>query len=196
MRGSTHTHMFIWTKEHPDLETESGDHLFAPAFIDKYVSTTLPDVSDTELKYLVDKLQTHHHTNSCQKRNKLCRFDFPKPESEKTRIMTNTGQGNTSRFYVTRRQKTDSTIQSTVLKAWRANMDIQLVRNDYGVAMYICTYICKSEPDGLKSAIRKVFEQLSDDCSQRKRIHAIGSTVLFHRQISAQEVAFRMTNFQ
>ena len=81
-----------------------------------------------------------------------------------------------------------------ILKAWKANMDIQLVRNVHGVAMYICTYICKSEPEGLKSAIRKVLEQLPDNCSQRKRIHAIGSTVLSHKQISAQEVAFRMTD--
>ncbi len=134
--------------------------------------------------------------NSCTKK-KLCRFDFPKPESDKTRIKTNIDQRNTSRFYVTRRQKTDSMINAYnphILKAWKANMDIQLVRNVYGVAMYICTYICKSEPEGLKSAIKKVLEQLPNNCSQRKQIHAIGSTVLSHRQISAQEVAFRMTN--
>ena len=96
-----------------------------------------------------------------------------------------------------RRQKTDSMINAYnphILKAWKANMDIQLVRNVYGVAMYICTYICKSEPEGLKSAIKKVLEQLPNNCSQRKQIHGIGSTVLSHRQISAQEVAFRMTN--
>jgi hypothetical protein len=167
--------MFIWTKEHPDLQTEFGRSL-APAFIDKYVLTTLPDDSDPELKYFVEKLQTHHHTKSCTK----------KPR--KNRIKTNIDQGNTSRFYVTRRQKTDSMINAYnphILKAWKANMNIQLVRNVYGVAMYICTYICKSEPEGLKSAIKKVLEQLPDNCSQRKQIHAIGSTVLSHRQISA-----------
>ena len=38
-------------------------------------------------------------------------------------------------------------------------MDIQLVCSVYGVTMQIC----KSEPEGLKSAIRKVLEQLSEN---------------------------------
>ena len=67
-------------------------------------------------------------------------------------------------------------------------MDIQLIQGVFGVAMYICTYICKSEPQGLKLAITKAVEALPETCSQRKRVHTIGSTVLSHRQISAQEV--------
>jgi len=44
-----------------------------------------------------------------------------------------------------------------ILKIWRANTDIQLIQGVYGVAMYICTYICKSEPQGLKLPLRNKF---------------------------------------
>lgn len=82
MRGSPHIHMFIWTKEHQDLQAEFGRSL-APAFIDKYVSTTLPDDSDPELKYLVEKLQTHHHTKPCTKKISFADLIFPN-QNQKT----------------------------------------------------------------------------------------------------------------
>lgn len=37
-----------------------------------------------------------------------------------------------------------------VLRHWRANMDIQVISNAEGAAYYVCSYICKSEPDELK----------------------------------------------
>lgn len=36
-----------------------------------------------------------------------------------------------------------------VLRHWRANMDIQVRSNGEGAAYYVCSYICKSEPDEL-----------------------------------------------
>lgn len=81
-----------------------------------------------------------------------------------------------------------------ILRAWRANMDIQMIRSVYGVALYVCTYICKSEPKALKQAISTALNNLPEESSKRKRLHKIGSVVLSNRQISAQEVAFRMVN--
>lgn len=52
-----------------------------------------------------------------------------------------------------------------MLKMWRANMDIQLIQSVYGVAGYICTYICKSEPQGLKLAITKAVDTLPEKTS-------------------------------
>lgn len=60
--------------------------------------------------------------------------------------------------------------------------------------MYSCTYICKSEPQGLKLAITKALDALPENSSQRKHLHTICSVVLSHREISAQEVAYRMIN--
>ena len=53
-------------------------------FIDQYVSCKLPNEND-KLKDLVSLLQQHKHSSYC-KRNKTCRFSFPKPPSQKTLI--------------------------------------------------------------------------------------------------------------
>ena len=53
-------------------------------FIDQYVSCALP-ADDCKLRELVCLLQQHKHSSYC-KRNKTCRFSFPKPPSPKTLI--------------------------------------------------------------------------------------------------------------
>ena len=53
-------------------------------FIDQYISCKLPP-EDGKLKQLVLLLQQHKHSSYC-KRNKSCRFNFPKPPSSKTLI--------------------------------------------------------------------------------------------------------------
>lgn len=57
--------------------------------------------------------------------------------------------------------------------------------------MYICTYICKSEPQGLKLAIIKALDALPENSSERNHLHTISSVVLSHREVSAQEIAYR-----
>lgn len=72
MRGSPHIHMFLWVLNAPDLDTKQGQ-VDAPAFIDKYVSTEIPNEhSDKDLHYLVKTLQVHHHTKTCRKNNNHC----------------------------------------------------------------------------------------------------------------------------
>ena len=53
-------------------------------FIDQYISCKLP-AEDGKLRELVSLLQQHKHSSYC-KRNKTCRFRFPKPPSPKTII--------------------------------------------------------------------------------------------------------------
>ena len=53
-------------------------------FIDKYISCKLT-AEDGKLRELVSLLQQHKHSSYC-KRNKTCRFSFPKPPSPKTLI--------------------------------------------------------------------------------------------------------------
>jgi hypothetical protein len=80
--------MFLWIKDAPDIETTDGLQL-APEFIDKYVSTTLPDDTESQEYQLVKHLQVHHHTDTCRKNGQSCRFHFPKPVSTVTKLKTN-----------------------------------------------------------------------------------------------------------
>ncbi|XP_061190982.1 uncharacterized protein LOC133199127 [Saccostrea echinata] len=41
-------------------------------------------------------------------------------------------------------------------------MDIQLIGGAYGVAYYVCSYICKAEPETLKTAISNVIREISE----------------------------------
>ena len=81
-RGSPHAHCVIWVKDAPKhIESSNSD---VCDFIDQYVSCALP-ADDCKLRELVCLLQQHKHSSYC-KRNKTCRFSFPKPPSPKTLI--------------------------------------------------------------------------------------------------------------
>ena len=74
-------------------------------------------------------------------------------------------------------------------------MDIQLVNNAEGVAYYVCSYMCKSEPDELKQALGNLIHSTfknQPNQSLQQRLWKIGTTVLQHHRMSAQEAAFRV----
>lgn len=64
-------------------------------------------------------------------------------------------KSNKGKFYVFKRNKQSTMINPcnpVILRHWRANIHVQLVCNAEGVAYYVCSYLCKSEPDDLRSA--------------------------------------------
>ena len=81
-RGSPHAHCVIWVKDAPEYGVDHDSEVCD--FIDQYVSCKLPN-QDGKLRELVLLLQKHKHSSYC-KRNKSCRFNFPKPPSSKTLI--------------------------------------------------------------------------------------------------------------
>ena len=81
-RGSPHAHCVIWVKDAPEYGVSDNRELCD--FIDQYVSCKIPQ-EDSKLKELVLSLQNHKHSSYCR-RNKVCRFNFPKPPSSKTLI--------------------------------------------------------------------------------------------------------------
>ena len=75
-------HTVIWVKDAPEYGVDHDSKVCD--FIDQYVSCKLPK-EDGKLRELVLLLQQHKHSSYC-KRNKSCRFNFPKPPSSKTFI--------------------------------------------------------------------------------------------------------------
>ena len=57
-------------------------------FIDKYVSCDLPGKEvDSELKDIISsnvQMHSRRHSKSCRKKKTECRFNFPRPQSERT----------------------------------------------------------------------------------------------------------------
>ena len=74
----------MWVKDAPKYGVDDDDDVCT--FIDKYISCAIPE-QEGKLKELVLLLQQHKHSTYC-KRNKSCRFNFPKPPNSKTLIAT------------------------------------------------------------------------------------------------------------
>lgn len=86
-RGSPHTHCIFWIEDAPKFEENSDEEVVE--FIDRYVTCEIPDqTEDRELHDIVMAVQQHskNHSKTCQKRGTVCRFNFPRPPSEKTFI--------------------------------------------------------------------------------------------------------------
>ena len=81
-RGSPHAHCVIWVKDAPRYGVDDDNRVCT--FIDKYISCAIPK-EEGKLKELILLLQKHKHSSYCRK-NKNCRFNFPKPPSSKTLI--------------------------------------------------------------------------------------------------------------
>ena len=189
LRGSPHVHSLWWVKDAPDLQTVEGMRA-VPDFIDQHISTMIPsEGEDDELCTLVMRLQRHKHTYTCQKNGRYgCRFDYPKDPSPETRLKTNADGGNKDRFYVIKREPGAEIVNpynEHLLRAWRANMDIQVVGSVYGAALYVTHYICKDESQVLKQVIAEQLANLQQDATVKQRLRKIGNTLLSHRQLEA-----------
>ena len=79
-RGSPHAHAILWVEGAPQPDADSQ---VICGFVDKYVQASIPK-SDETLKALVTELQRHSHSASCRKKGSLCRFNFPRPPTDRT----------------------------------------------------------------------------------------------------------------
>ena len=77
-----------------------------------------------------------------------------------------------------------------VMLAWQANMDIQYVLNAYACVMYVASYIMKTERSMGELLKRVACESRSDELI--KQLRKVGSAFLTHREVSAQEAAYRI----
>ena len=203
-RGSCHYHIFFWIKDIPsDINSDTANDLLR--YIDKVIHTRLPnEKDDPELHGMVRRLQMHSHGKYCMPNGiSSCRFNFPYKPCKKTGILTHGDSiKRKGKYYETYRDDNSGYVNAynpTILRHFRANMDIQLANNAESVAYYVCAYICKSEPDELKNAlgnlITSVFPQ-QQSMSAHQRLWKIGLTVLHHHRLSAQEAAFRLSNLK
>ena len=88
--GSPHAHCLLWIKDAPKVDRETDEEVCD--FIDKYINGRIPaDIDENEeIRSLVKKLQTHHHSPFCRAHVKArCRFNFPRPPCPKTIIARN-----------------------------------------------------------------------------------------------------------
>lgn len=79
--------MFILGGKCPRIDVH-GKHAVAD-FIDKYITCSIPEENeDSELRKIVLDVHQHSkkHSKSCKKNGAECRFNFPRPPSQRTFI--------------------------------------------------------------------------------------------------------------
>ncbi|XP_070567274.1 uncharacterized protein [Ptychodera flava] len=77
-----------------------------------------------------------------------------------------------------------------LLKAWRANMDIQFIIDPYACAMYIASYISKAQRGMSNLLARAVDEVREGNQDIRESVRHIGNKFLNHVEVSAQEAVY------
>ncbi|XP_049319588.1 uncharacterized protein LOC125781000 [Astyanax mexicanus] len=85
-RGSPHTHCLFWVKDAPQIDRD--DDVRVCQFINQYVTCELPSDEDREMHDIVSQVQMHskRHSKTCKKKGTTCRFNFPRPPSNRTFI--------------------------------------------------------------------------------------------------------------
>ena len=79
---------------------------------------------------------------------------------------------------------------TTILKAWRANLDIQFVLDPYACAAYILAHITKGQR-GMSRLLEKTSEEVkSGNKDISSKVRHIGNIFLNAVEISAQEAAY------
>lgn len=77
----------------------------------------------------------------------------------------------------------------TILKAWQANIDLQLVHNYYKAVSYMCAYFSKSESES-SSALKQASQEIKDQKGVKQAMYKIVSAFSCSRQVSVQEAAY------
>ena len=153
-----------------------------------------PQYQTLAWKYVV-QVQQHCHTSTCKRAGAQCRFKYPRPLSDRTRLL-NPGESRGRRdlrrcdFYLTERRAGEERVvpyNRQVLLAWGANMDIQLVGSQHATNVYVGGYMTKCETEGLSARIDEALAKLPATSSARKRLFKIGMACLAAREVSQQE---------
>ena len=83
-----------------------------------------------------------------------------------------------------------NTYNPDIIRVWKANMDIQYILDPYACVMYIASYMLKSE-----GAMSQLLKSVCQECRGediRVQLRRIQSVFLNHRELSAQEAAYRI----
>ena len=78
----------------------------------------------------------------------------------------------------------------SILRAWKANMDIQYILDAYACVMYVTSYMMKSER-AMGELLKHVTKE-SAGLDIRSQLRKLGSTFLNHRELSCQEASYRL----
>ena len=160
------------------------------------------DITDTEEDYitLVNTVQRHTRCNAAyclQKKSghsqPTCRFDYPRPMQHATDIQFETLlDGRTRARVITKRNDPlINTHNPTMLKHWRANVDLQVIIDIEDCVRYMTKYAAKAEVQSqtAKQIFQTCVTKLTQASQTQSAIRSAMIKSIGERDFSAQETA-------
>ena len=147
-----------------------------------------------DLAQLKSVLQIHNHGPVCKKRgHKHCRFEYPRKQRTEPVVGISVRYGSKRlRVRTTRKNRWLVEANPTLLRAWRANINVQFCGDPRGAAVYTAYYASKNE-EGSPFA-EKLLEALSTDTIRsttvRKALQTMTSLSLKYRSVSIEEAVW------
>ncbi|XP_019628628.1 PREDICTED: uncharacterized protein LOC109473188 [Branchiostoma belcheri] len=77
-----------------------------------------------------------------------------------------------------------------IIHSWQANIDLQFITDVYACIMYVTSYMMKSER-AMSELLRKTAKETANE-DVKSQLRKLGTTFLNHREVSAQEAAYRL----
>ncbi|KAI8484274.1 hypothetical protein Bbelb_380590 [Branchiostoma belcheri] len=77
-----------------------------------------------------------------------------------------------------------------IIHSWQANIDLQYITDVYACIMYVTSYMMKSER-AMSELLRKTAKETANE-DVKSQLRKLGTTFLNHREVSAQEAAYRL----
>ena len=251
-RGMPHIHGVLWIDQ--DWLRDKGVHgplsentWFIPQLADLTMSCSLPD-DDDELKDIAFTVQRHTHTKSCRKKEKSCRYGFPRlpisktvlaeplndnmdtDEKEETlkkakdclcnaleiledpnidenmsyeeyldllgetkenyeKYCAITERGRCLLIKRTVKERFVNSFNKEWIRAWNANMDLQVAIDTYAIISYIVNYVSKDE-SGMTEFLKEALAA-SYNAPQEEKMKVLKKAYLTHRQVGASEAVIR-----
>ncbi|OXA56620.1 ATP-dependent DNA helicase PIF1 [Folsomia candida] len=123
-------------------------------------------------------------------------FAFPRVASSETKILNDDEIArNRGRFFAPKRVEGEEMIgyyHPVLFPILRCNMDLQPVTNAMAIAYYIAKYMSKAEPLEIRQDVKAPISKIhSSNLPAAQKMFRVTMTIMRHREVGAQEAAFR-----
>lgn len=219
-RGSPHVHGLLWLDESPDtsfLDTRiptPQEKLIIEQYFDKIVTAMNPncdeapaDIHPSSIRFnevihpnqdmaqLLDKVQKHSHNRfSCMRKKpgsnrEFCRFNFPHEMREAPELLQDPNN-NRFTFFPRRNDPYLNKFNISIMRSWRANLDISPVTSKQALIQYVAKYTAKPE-----TSRSETFKKLIEICAAQDNSGSTPNLIrrfmckAIGRDMSSQEVS-------
>ncbi|XP_033756117.1 uncharacterized protein LOC117338862 [Pecten maximus] len=219
-RGSPHVHMMIWTENAPKYNIDSEEDIiryvdkhvtcslavdddmqeFIKMQVHKHSKTCkkggrsvcrfgfpLPPLPNT---MLLEPLETDIETGCDMSYEEFLTEVVQIEEAEYIKCIRSSLKG--PKIFLKREPKEMRVnyYNTTVLQAWKANLHLQFVLDPYACAMYIVSYISKSQR-GMSTMLEQASKEAAEgNIDLKRQVRHIGNKFLNFVEISAQEASY------